>query len=200
MILQPVLMPVPSAQLRRGPERLAVQRRVSRLALAECARRCGLAHRDWPKDAGDVPQPSGGYHWSISHKPTWAAAVIADQPVGIDLEQIKPRHPHLFDGVGEGLEWALLGEQNWDNFFRLWTAKEATCKANGVGIGGMGHCRLIEIRDADHVVMSYKGRPWLVEHFRHLDHLAAVTVVAATIRWQVVDRPGGDDRSGRVGG
>ncbi|MCP4249760.1 MAG: 4'-phosphopantetheinyl transferase superfamily protein [bacterium] len=200
MILQPVLMPVPSADMQRGPERLAVQRRVSRLALAECARRCGLAGRDWSKDADDVPQPSGEYHWSISHKPTWAAAVIADQPVGIDLEQITPRHPHLFEGVGDDSEWALLGERNWDHFFRLWTAKEAACKANGVGIGGMGHCRLVEIRDADHVVMSYKGSRWLVEHFRHGDHIAAVTAVAATIRWQIVDRPGGDDGSGLARG
>ena len=197
MILHTVLMPVPGGQIgaSRGLQSartkvrgsLKAQRRTSRLALAECARRCGLDELEWVKDARDVPQPCGGLHWSVSHKPQWAAAVIADQPVGIDIERIAPRKVDLFKVLAGDEEWDLLGERSWEAFFRLWTAKEATLKANGMGIAGLSDCRLWEINDAEHVTMSYKDRNWAIEHFRHEDHLAAVTVSGEGIVWSVVE-------------
>ncbi|MHC4063981.1 MAG: hypothetical protein ACYSUI_05700, partial [Planctomycetota bacterium] len=55
------------------------------------------------------------------------------------------------------------------------------------GIGGLGKCRLLEICDARHVTMSYRDRNWSIEHLRHADHLAAVTVSGEGIVWNVVE-------------
>jgi phosphopantetheinyl transferase len=186
MILQPVLMPVPGGDTLPAPQRVVEQRRVARRALAECARLCGIPERDWPQDDAGVPQPAGGYYWSISHKPLWAAAVIADRPVGIDIEHIKPRHPDLFDAIATPEEWALLGERSWEAFFRLWTAKEATLKANSRGISGLGVCPLERVIDASHLTISYEGQTWTIEHCRHGEHVAAVTAGTDGVAWHVV--------------
>jgi len=147
---------------------------------------------EWVKDADDVPRPCQGFHWSVSHKPKFAAGVVAKNPVGIDVEYITPRSLHLYEAVAEEAEWDLLGGRavlsqadDWSNFFRLWTAKEATLKANGVGIGSLGYCRLAEVRDDDHVAMSFRGSVWLVEHRSWGDHVAAVTASGDGIVWHL---------------
>jgi len=128
---------------------------------------------------------------------------VAENPVGIDVEYIMPRSPHLYEAIAEDTEWDLLGGRtslahgsDWGKFFRVWTAKEATLKANGVGIGRLGHCRLAEVRDADHVVMSFRGSMWLVEHRSWGDHVAAVTASGDGIVWHV---PSVGDERNRAG-
>ncbi|MFH0981473.1 MAG: 4'-phosphopantetheinyl transferase superfamily protein [Planctomycetota bacterium] len=191
MVLQPVLVFIPEDRTLTGPERVVRQRAFARRALAACAERCGLAHLEWSKDENDVPQPCSGYHWSVSHKPRWAAAVIADRPVGIDLEQVKPRGEHLFDEIADDPEWAAVGGQSWPALFRVWTAKEAVLKANGVGIGKLASCRIIDAPDATHLTLDYEGRRWCVEHYLHGDHLAAVTVDADPVVWLVHEEKSG---------
>lgn len=90
MTLQPVILAIPQDTPPRSPQRVEGQRRCARLALQYCAKQCGAPVDGWEKDAGDVPLPDAGFYWSVSHKRQWVAAVIADRPVGIDIEHIAP--------------------------------------------------------------------------------------------------------------
>ncbi len=164
----------PAAQL-RSPQRVIEQQAYSRVALRECARLCGAPLDGWEKGPDEVPLPHEGYFWSVSHKRTWAAAVIGESPVGIDIEQVTPRHEGVFDALACESEWTLIGDRSWYSFFRLWTAKEATLKANGVGIAGFSACRLLGIPDRDHMTLHYEHRVWSIEHYYLADHIAAVT-------------------------
>ena len=170
----------------RTPQRVIQQRAYARIALRECARRCGAPAEGWEKGLDEAPLPNDGFYWSVSHKRVWAAAVIADRPVGIDIERIVPRHEGVFGELASDDEWNLLGDRSWRSFFRLWTAKEATLKANGVGIGKFAGCRLVRVPDDRHLDLVYEDVSWHVEHYRHADHIVAVTCVGAGIEWQLL--------------
>lgn len=53
---------------------------------------------------------------------------IAEEKIGVDIELIKPRSEALLEKWADELE--LLGAKNWENFYRIWTAKEAILKAS----------------------------------------------------------------------
>lgn len=184
MTLHPVLVPVPLDAQARTPEQVQAQRDAAQRALAHCAALCRAPTGGWQKNADNVPVPNEGFYWSVSHKREWAAAVIADHPVGIDIEKIAPRRDELvLDELAGDEEWAIIGDRSWDSFFRLWTAKEATLKANGVGIGKFARCRLVGVRDDLHMELFYDNVSWHVEHFRHEDHIAALTKSGTSIVW-----------------
>ena len=185
MRLHPVLMPIPQEEEARTPPQVREQRAYARRALRACARYCGAPENGWEKDGNEAPLPQAGHYWSVSHKRRWAAAVIADRPVGIDLEQIAPRRVDLYEALADDEEWKILGDRGWPSFFRLWTAKEATLKAHGVGIAGFSACRLVEVPDITHMMLEYEGRTWRVEHYYHAGHVAAVTCGADPVEWHI---------------
>lgn len=187
MILQPVILAIPQDASPRSPQQVARQREFARLALGCCAKRCGAPVNGWEKDDSEAPLPNAGFYWSVSHKRRWATAVIAQHPVGIDIEHVAPRPRKLHDALAESKEWAMIGDRSWPAFFRLWTAKEAVLKATGVGIAGLLRCRLIEVGDERHMRLEYEGKPWPIEHFYHADHVVAVTCDSARVNWRVVD-------------
>jgi len=186
MILQPVLVPIPVMDGLSPPQRVQQQQDYARRALRHCAELSAAPLDGWGQSSDGAPIPLKGFCWSVSHKKRWAAAVIADHPVGIDIEHVHPRGGDLFDALGNEEEWALLGDRSWHSFFRLFTAKEATLKANGRGIGYLSECRLVEVTDDRHVHIEYKDRDWWIEHFEHDGHIAAVTCVDSTPTWNVV--------------
>ncbi len=187
MTLHPVLAPVLSDAHARTPEQVKAQRAAAQRALIQCAELCHAPADGWQKNADNVPVPNEGFYWSVSHKREWAAAVIADRPVGIDIEKIAPRRDDLvMDELATAEAWAIVGDRSWPSFFRLWTAKEATLKANGVGIGKFASCRLVRVPDDRHMDLVYEDKLWHVEHFRHADHIVAVTCVGAGIEWQLL--------------
>lgn len=183
MTIYPVLVPIPQDSPVRTPEHVRQQRECARRALRECARRCGAPEDGWKKNAADVPLPQRGYWWSVSHKRKWAAAVIADHPVGIDIEEIVARGDELFAEIASDDEWKIVGERSWPAFFRVWTAKEATLKANGVGIAGLFACRVVDVSDGRHMTLEYEGRTWPIEHYYHAEHVAAVTRDDNDVQW-----------------
>ena len=187
MIIYPVLVPIPQDSPLRTPERVRQQCESARLALGESARRCGAPEDGWVKDGQDVPLPQAGYYWSVSHKRKWAAAVIADRPVGIDIEHIAPRRDEMFKEVAGEDEWTLMGGHSWAAFFRVWTAKEAILKATGIGIAGFHACHVVGTADERHLTLEYENRLWQVEQYYHDDHIVAVTVEADAVSWHVVE-------------
>lgn len=67
------------------------------------------------------PYAEGLPYFSISHSGEWVAAAVAEKPVGIDIEQIRPVDPRLAARIGAEPE----------RFFEEWTAKEAHYKIVG---------------------------------------------------------------------
>ncbi len=185
MILHPVLQIIPQEKSLNGPERVKRQREYARRALGVCAQKCGAPVEGWRQTDQRVPLPNRNWHWSISHKPQWAAAVIAGQPVGIDIEHIRPRIEGLDQKIASDREWDVVEGRDLQRFFRVWTAKEATLKANGVGISGLNECHIVSVIDDLHLELDFGGRRWVVEHFLLEDHLAAVTLGGHPVEWHV---------------
>ena len=169
-----VLLPIARAHKLRTPEAVMQQRIAARSALTCCARECGAPLTNWRQAAEGHPVANEGWHWSIAHKPRWAGAALSRRPVGLDIEAISPRRTTLYGEVGREQEWSVLGGQSWENFFRLWTAKEATLKANGVGLNRLDSCVLTDVVDARRLTTRYQGEPWNVVHAYHDGHAVAV--------------------------
>jgi len=188
--LRPVILRVPQTAGESPPQRVQRQRETARAALAKCAELVGAPAAGWTLDDRGAPLPSAGYTWSISHKKDWAVAVIAREPVGIDVERIEDRRDHLLEAVASAEEWTLAGERRWPTFFRIWTAKEAVLKSRGMGIGELDDCRILH---------APRGEPWklrfadghaFVQHFEFDQHVAAVATPAVMkIDWTVIAEP-----------
>jgi 4'-phosphopantetheinyl transferase len=62
-------------------------------------------------------------------------ALSDDSPMGIDLEQMLPVSFAEFRNIMSENEWSILNESgSITDFYRLWTKKEAVCKAEGIGL------------------------------------------------------------------
>lgn len=83
-------------------------------------------------------------HFSLSHTGPWLALAVADRPVGIDVERLRPVTEGLARRVCSQSDWEYLlaGKDGFDpedgeqrvRFFQIWTAKEAWYKREGTGI------------------------------------------------------------------
>jgi len=186
-VIYPVLMPVSAtARALAGRERVMHLSELARRALSLSAKKSGVSLDRMEKDDGGAPLPFEGIHWSVSHKETYVAGVAAPAPVGIDIEQVKPVSEALFRKTGTDSEWAL-GEGAPDDhlFFRYWTAKEAALKTSGAGFREFSQCRVNRIMDDRHILLDYRGRLWLVEHFYFDGHMAAVVKEGWDIAWSL---------------
>jgi len=184
IILFPVILPViEEGHKLAGKEKVAFLSRVSREALRSSAEKSGVMLGELLKDEGGVPCPFDGNYWSLSHKPKYVAAVVSKERVGIDIEEIEPRSESLFDYVASGEEWKLGREKSWDNFFRYWTAKEATLKGIGIGIAGLKACRIIAVPDENHIALEYGDCSFQVEQLRYRNHIVSVLKDDNEIEW-----------------
>lgn len=101
-------------------------------------------------------------HISLSHKDSYAVAIVGERPVGIDLEKIEPRTQGFADLTFSEQERALLGEEPFEiACARGWVAKEAVAKARGTGLGGNPLRFVIDRRDGD--CFGVNGH-WVVTH------------------------------------
>ena len=79
-------------------------------------------------------------HANVSHSGDWLLAATADTPLGVDLEQLRPRKTlmRLAQQVHSPEQCATLvaldGEARLQQFYRWWTLKEAWFKARGQGL------------------------------------------------------------------
>lgn len=69
-------------------------------------------------------------HFSLSHTRGAVLAAVAGEPVGVDVEQLRPlRWPRVQARLGTDLTEA--------GFFRLWVRREARAKRRGQGLGAL---------------------------------------------------------------
>ena len=187
MTLFPVVMPVTEVGHKlSGKEKVNHPSRIAREALKLSAEKSGVRLGELLKDERGAPCPVAGNYWSLSHKPKYVAAVVSQDKVGIDIEEIKPRAESLFAYVASDEEWELQ-QKSWDVLFRYWTAKEAALKVIGIGISGLKTCRIISVPDENHISLDYKGHLFLVEQLRCKNHIVSVLKGDNQIEWVVLD-------------
>jgi 4'-phosphopantetheinyl transferase len=188
MTLFPVVLPVAEADRNlSGAERVARLSRIARKALRLSAEKSGVVLGELLKDEDDVPCPFEGNYWSVSHKSKYVAAVVSKEKIGIDIEEIKPRSESIFSLVASDGEWELGKDRSWCTFFRYWTAKEATLKAVGVGIGGLKACRLVSIPDKNHIVLNHRGCLFIVEQFNYRNHIVSIVKNDNEVEWIIAE-------------
>ncbi|MBO5213155.1 MAG: 4'-phosphopantetheinyl transferase superfamily protein [Clostridia bacterium] len=76
-------------------------------------------------------------YFSLSHSENVVACVVADRPVGIDVEVIRPIKPSIQERICTDHELVYLRasenpEERNLRFLTLWTRKEAVFKRNGI--------------------------------------------------------------------
>lgn len=83
-----------------------------------------------------APSLSGGPYFSISHCKQGIAVAISDEPIGIDIEAIRPLSEGLVQKAMNPQEQAQIAAaaNPEQEFIRLWTRKEAYVKMKGTGI------------------------------------------------------------------
>ena len=190
MTLYPVIMPV-SGDVQRlsGREKVAALSECARQALRLSAERAGIALGELRKDGDDIPLPFGEYHWSVSHKPKYVAAVIGQGRMGIDVEEIGPRKENIFGYVAGADEWRLFGGESWDSLYRCWTAKEAVVKSTGAGLAGLKSCRVADVLDDANISLSFEGRLYQVAQMRLDGHIVSILKNDNLVEWVVMDGP-----------
>ena len=167
--------PTANQEPERPPrERVQAQSRSARVALAEAALGAGCGELRFEKDGDDVPLPTGGWHWSVSHDARLVAGAVYRGAVGVDLERVELRRVVDHESVLDAAEREMLGTLDALAFARLWTAKEAVLKAAGVGLGELSACRLAEPPGEDWVRLQHHGRPCLVRQAFPGQHVIAV--------------------------
>lgn len=187
--LRPVIVSVPEADQRpKGREQVKILSRLARLALLRSAEASGLVIDSFPKDVAGVPLPVMGIYWSVTHKPSMVAGVAAVEPVGIDLERVRPVSEAVMAKVAGADEWALVDEERQRGFFRIWTAKEAVLKAVGEGMRDWSHCRIRQVADGTRLVVDYRGAAWPVEQFFFRSHVASLAGSGFRVEWGLEDR------------
>ena len=119
----------------------------------------------WIADKGPYgnPLPRDGWHISKSHCQDRVAAALARAPVGVDVESIRLSKLSQWKRVVDDAEREILGEVDALAFTRLWTAKEAILKADGIGIGGLSKCRLIGVPGPNRLTFRHRGQEKIVQ-------------------------------------
>lgn len=167
-------------------ERVRFLSRYARRAVRESALCGGYRLTSFPKDDNGAPLAVDDVHWSLTHKSAYVAGVAAPGPIGIDIEEIRPRSERLKDRIADSKEWSLIDAEHPVSFFRYWTAKEAVLKAAGVGLVELSGCRIQRIIDSHHLVVSFRNRDWMVAHHYFNGHLASIIRNFCSIRWTVL--------------
>lgn len=85
----------------------------------------------------DFPQ----LHFNLSHSGAITILVVDDVPLGIDVEEVRPRNPGLPRRSLSEKEYGIfLGSgEKLSVFYKLWTKKEAYVKYTGKGLSGRVH-------------------------------------------------------------
>lgn len=73
------------------------------------------------------------FHFNLSHTRSAAVCAIGSQPLGVDMERVRPFRPSVAARCFTPLEQAYVQGRD-RRFSRVWTRKEAFCKYTGEGL------------------------------------------------------------------
>lgn len=110
------------------------------MAKRELAKILGCEIKDVVFSFGENGKPylenQAGLHFNISHSGEYAAVAIAENPVGVDIEQIRPVSEGVISRVctDEEREYLRKSDNKDRDFIKLWTLKECAVKASGKGL------------------------------------------------------------------
>lgn len=101
--------------------------------------------------------PGECVHLSVSHSGEAVCAAASLQPLGLDMELLRPVSDRLVEKVCSPAEraWVSAGEDRVRRFLRLWTMKEAYGKFTGLGVFRVP--RLEIAVSGDSLVTHYPG-------------------------------------------
>ena len=185
--IYPVLLPVADdKRALTGREKVVYLSAWAREALAMSARETGIVLGALEKNDAGAPLPSNGYYWSLAHKSDYVAAVVADVPIGIDIEKTREVTTGLYRRIATDEEWRLGSENREHLFFRYWTAKEAVLKVAGTGIRELSYCRIAGVVDEQLIQLDFKGEPFQVRHFFHDHHTIGIVDVGCAIELKII--------------
>lgn len=110
----------------------------------------------------------GKVFFNLSHSHEWAAALVSNEPVGVDIEHIKAKdapHPEKILHPEEFAKYkAICGPEAQKSFFyECWVRKESYLKALGIGITLRSSAFMIE--DGGHIKFEAgKAYPKMFTH------------------------------------
>lgn len=120
------------------------------------------------KDSGQPYLTGCDLFVSISHSDQMVACAVGLEPVGIDIQHIRPVKPNLIRHVcvTEEADYVLAGsdlpeEHFCDNpavlrrFFEIWTGKEAYFKKCGTGIANFQAVNILSLHRQTHITDDY---------------------------------------------
>lgn len=75
-------------------------------------------------------------HFSVSHSGSLSLCALGEAPLGADIERVRPRSAGLPRYALSDREYAWFQSRGsrWEDFYALWTLKEARAKCTGEGI------------------------------------------------------------------
>ncbi|KAB2642399.1 MAG: 4'-phosphopantetheinyl transferase superfamily protein [Verrucomicrobia bacterium] len=129
--------------------------------------------------------------FSIAHSGDLLVLAFARHPIGIDLEHVRPvRGGAIAKKFFTIKEMKFLSEVSEEDFFYLWTAKEAALKADGCGITEGLREAITNIEEHSILGVDLHGRsisitPWFLKTTLKKDFIGAVAsfVSPTLIRW-----------------
>jgi len=78
------------------------------------------------------------HHYNVSHSGEWIAVALSREPIGIDIEQVRPIDLNVAKTCCTDQEYAFLislpSHQRLRSFYEIWTVKESFVKAIGKGL------------------------------------------------------------------
>lgn len=109
------------------------------LSRTEICRTTGLGNKQLEFYTNEYGKPflinKPHIHFNISHAEHYIACVISDDPVGIDIEFIKPADLKIAERFFTLDETAYIMAGEWTHrFYEVWTKKESQIKWEGKGL------------------------------------------------------------------
>ena len=125
-----------------------------------------ISHIQLAREPGGKPYfPGSSLHFSISHSGKWWLCAFARERLGLDIQQHQPcNKEQLSSRFFHPLEDAFLRHNAYEEFYRLWAAKESWLKYTGQGItGGMDNFSVVDCQGNFPVISGQDARLQPVE-------------------------------------